>query len=280
MSARRSWRRSLPIACCGAAALLSCERSPAPGAAERSADAAADGRALGEIRIAAASDLRSALDELVGAYWSANPGVTITVSYGSSGNLYSQLANRAPFDLFLSADMEYPRRLVEAGLAMPESLFEYGRGRLVVWMRNDSPVDPTTLGIEALAQPSVRTVAIANPEHAPYGRAAMEAFESLGVIDRVRPRLVRGESVSQAAQFVDSGAADAAVLALSLASGPGLRSRGRSWQIPESAHRPLVQGGVVLPWANDPAAAMRFREFMTGPRGRSILARYGYDAPS
>src|SRR5262249_16120402 len=149
------------------------------------------------------------------AFHAANPKLKVTPTYGSSGNFYSQLTHEAPFDVYLSADIEYPRKLIAANLADGE--FLYGVGRIVVWVPKASPLDVEKLGIEALADPSVRKISSANPAHAPYGRAAEAAMKKLGVYEAVQERLVLGENIAQTAQFVESGAADVGVIALSLA---------------------------------------------------------------
>ncbi|GBC86341.1 Molybdate-binding periplasmic protein [bacterium HR12] len=229
------------------------------------------------LRIAAAADLRYALEELVEAFEAEHPEVEVTVSYGSSGTLLAQLENGAPFDLCLSADVSYAERLQEEGLTMRDGVFAYAVGRIVVWVPADSPLDAEGLGMEALLQPSVRAVAIANPDHAPYGRAAVAAMRSLGVYGRVRDRLVLGENVAQTAQFVQTGAADVGIIALSLALAPG--AEGRWWEIPADAHPPILQGGAIMRWARDPDAARAFVALLLGPEGRAILARYGFEEP-
>lgn len=230
-----------------------------------------------DLAIAAAADLRYAMDELVRAFEAEHPGTTVSVSYGSSGTLFSQLENEAPFDLYLSADVSYAERLREEGLVMREGVFTYAVGRIAVWVPADSPLDVERLGMEALLQPSVRTVAIANPEHAPYGRAAVAAMRSFGVYGRVRDRLVLGENIAQTAQFVQTGAADVGIIALSLALAPG--ADGRWWEVPADAHPAILQGGAVMRWARDPEAARAFVALLLGAEGRAILARYGFEEP-
>lgn len=231
------------------------------------------------VRIAAAADLRFALEEVIAEFKKGEPDITIEATYGSSGNLWTQLANGAPFDMFFSADRAYAHRLVEQQLADADSEFVYGIGQIVVWVPNASPLDLDKIGIRAVADEGVRKVAIANPEHAPYGRAAEAAFRSLGVYDQVRDRLVLGENIAQAAQFVESGAAEVGVIALSLAMAPTMREKGRYWQVPLDAYPRLEQAGVVLKAASDPDAARRFRALVISPRGREILARYGFFQP-
>lgn len=236
--------------------------------------AATDGSIL---RIAAAADLRFTLPELLRAYRAAHPGVRVTVSYGSSGTLAAQLENRAPFDVYLSADLAYARRLETAGLVAPDGLFAYARGRIVVWVRQDSPLEVERLGLRVLLDPAVRKIAIANPEHAPYGRAAVAALQRAGMMERVKDRLVLGENIAQTAEYVSSGAADVGIIALSLALAPG--ADGRYVTIPSELHPPIVQGGAILRWASDPAAARAFVDLLLGPGGREVLARYGFEVP-
>jgi len=192
---------------------------------------AAPQRALaGDIAVAAASDLNFALKELA-ADFEKRTGTHVKLTLGSSGNLYSQIQNGAPYDLYLSADVRYPHKLIESGHARPDSLYRYAIGRIVVWAPKSSPV-AVERGLDALLDPAIRKIAIANPKHAPYGRAAVAAMESFKVHDRVKDRLVLGENVSQAAQFVESGAADIGIVALSLALAPGMKASGKYWEIP------------------------------------------------
>jgi molybdate transport system substrate-binding protein len=231
------------------------------------------------VRIAAAADLKFALDDLLGEFRRAHPGTRVEATYGSSGNLFAQLNNRAPFDLFLAADADYPRRLAEGGLAGRDDLFTYAVGHLVVWAPKGSKLDVEKQGVQVLLDPAARKVAIANPAHAPYGRAAEAALRSLGLYDRVKDKLVLGENIAQAAQFVQSGAADVGVLALSLARAPGLREEGRYKELPAEAYPRLNQGGVILSWARDRPAAEAVRAFLTGAEGRAVLRRYGFSLP-
>jgi molybdate transport system substrate-binding protein len=230
------------------------------------------------LSIAAASDLRYALDELVGLFKKDHPEIGVAASFGSSGNFFAQLSSGAPFDVFLSADVAYPRRLVEAGLTLPDSAFVYGVGRLALWVPASSPL-AIDGGLRVLADPAVKRVAIANPAHAPYGQAAEAAMRTAGVLPAVKSKLVLGESVSQALQFVQSGSADAAVVALSLASAGPASSAGRYWSVPEEMHPRLEQGGVIMRTAARPDAARAFRAFMLSETARATLARYGFQAP-
>ena len=257
-----------------AALLSACDREPVDAPAPSSRPSA--GR---EVRVAAASDLKFALEAVSAAFRKKHPDVAITPTYGSSGNFYAQLSNDAPFDLFLSADVAYPQKLIEHGKGSPDSLFRYAVGRIVVWVPNESKLDVRPRGLEALADPSVKKIAIANPKHAPYGRAAEAAMRHAGVYERVKDRLVLGENVAQAAQFVQSSSADVGVVAHSIAVSPAMRDAGRSWEVPAEAHPWIEQGGVVLTWAKDRDAANAFKQFMVGGEGRAILKSYGFADP-
>lgn len=238
-------------------------------------------RPVGEptIRVAAAADLKFALDEVITEFQRQYPQITVRVSYGSSGSFFAQLSQRAPFDIFFSADRAYPRRLIEQGLALPETEFPYAVGRIVLWVPRSSALAVETLGVRALLEPTVKKIAIANPRHAPYGRAAEAALQSLLVYDTVGEKLVYGENVVQAAQFVQSGAAQIGVVALSLALAPTLRDQGRLWEFPPESYPRLEQGGVVLSWVRDRESTQLFREFVLSSRGREIFKRYGFLLP-
>jgi molybdate transport system substrate-binding protein len=227
------------------------------------------------VRIAAASDLRFALDEIVTAFRALHPNTLVEPVYGSSGNFFAQIREGAPFDIFLSADSEYAQRLHGEGIGGRP--FNYAIGRLALVVRKESGLDPKGLG-DLLRSPAIRRLAIANPAHAPYGRAAEAALRTWRIYDLVAPRLVRGDSVSQAAQFIDTGNAQAALVALSLVKG---KSDGLVFaEVPESAHPPLDQAGLILKRTTAPEAARAFQAFLTGEAGRGILARYGFGLPA
>jgi molybdate transport system substrate-binding protein len=232
-----------------------------------------------EVRAAAAADLKFAFDELAAAFQAKHPGITVKSTYGSSGNFFTQISGDAPFDLFLSADVDYPRKLIDKGKAVKDSDFIYAIGHLVVWVPSGSPLDVNQLGLRAVAEPGIRKVAIANPRHAPYGRAAEAALKHAGLYDAVKDRLVLGENVAQAAQFADSGAADIGVFALSLALAPTMRDRGRFVEVPADTYPRLEQGGVILTSAKDPDAVQLLRDFLIGDDGRAILDNYGFRRP-
>ena len=230
-----------------------------------------------EIRVAAAADLKFAMDELSEKF-EKQTGMKVSVTYGSSGNFFSQLQNGAPFDLFFSADIEYPRKLESAGLAEPQTLYEYAIGRIVIWTPADAKVDVTREGWKSLLDASVAKIAIANPEHAPYGRAAVAALQKAGIYESVKAKLVYGENISQAAQFVQSGNAQAGIVAKSLAVSLAMRD-GKRWEIPADMHPALEQGAVILKDAKNKDAARAFLEFVKSPSGRAILKNYGFEVP-
>ena len=231
-----------------------------------------------EITIAAASNLNFAFREIATEYEKAS-GDQVRLTFGSSGNFYAQIQNGAPFDLFFSADIEYPQKLEEAGLTLPGSLYQYAIGRIVLWTGHESRID-VTKGIEALREPTVKKVAIANPKHAPYGRAAVAAMEYFKVYDQVKDKLVLGENISQAAQFIESGACDIGIIALSLAVTPAMKSKGMYWEIPAGAHQPLEQAVVILKSSKQQESAKQFLAFLKGVQGQEIMKRNGFTQPN
>lgn len=231
-----------------------------------------------EVRVAAAADLQFALPDVFRAAGRSIAGIRPVVIYGSSGSIHAQIENGAPFDLFLSADADYPLRLAEKGLA-DGPVFLYAVGRLAVWVPSASRLDVDALGLRALLARSVRKVAIANPRHAPYGRAAEAALRRLGVWSGVQEKLVLGESVAQAAQFAQSGAADAGILALSLVLSPRMTGAGRWAEVPRDAYPRMDQGGIVLRHARDLAGARALRDALLSPRGREVLVSRGFSLP-
>jgi molybdate transport system substrate-binding protein len=231
------------------------------------------------LRVAAAADMRFAMDEIIETFRQKYPAVRVEVTYGSSGNFYAQLSSHAPFDIFFSADVDYPRRLIREGAALADTEFLYGLGRLVVWVPRASPIDVEKLGMQSLLDSRVKKIAIANPRHAPYGRAAVEAMKNTGVYDQVKDRIVFGDSVMQTAQFIESGAADIGLISHSLVLAPTLRDKGRYWEVPVGAYPPREQGGVILSWARDNSAAKALRDFVLSEGGKAILRRYGFRLP-
>jgi molybdate transport system substrate-binding protein len=232
----------------------------------------------GTVTVAAAADLMYAMNEIAANFEKAT-GCSVRVSTGSSGNFLSQIENGAPFDVFFSADIEYPRKLEAEGLAVPGSTYLYAVGKIVLWVRNDSRLD-INKGFAALRDPAVQKVAIANPQHAPYGRAAEEALRRAGVYDAVKDRFVLGENISQAAQFVESGNADAGILALSLVLSPGLKEKGRFWRVPEDLYTSIQQGAVVVRASQNRQGAQAFLEYVKTPATAALLERCGFVLPA
>ena len=230
------------------------------------------------LTVAAASDLQSALPAIASQFEKAT-GQPVRLAFGSSGNFFAQIQNGAPFDLFFSADIDYPRRLESSGKAERGSLYEYAVGRIVLWTRSDSGIDVQRGGLAALADARVRRIAIANPEHAPYGRAAVAALRHEHLYDRVKDKFVIGENISQTAQFADSGSADVGLLALALARSPALTKTGTYVEIPESWHPPIEQAAVVLASSRQKALARQFLEYLKQPDVVRILRSYGFAAP-
>jgi molybdate transport system substrate-binding protein len=230
-----------------------------------------------ELAVAAASDLNFAIKDLITEYEKAT-GNRVKLSLGSSGNFYAQIQNGAPFDLYFSADIGYPRKLEEAGLTVPGSLYRYAVGRIVLWTNHTSHRD-VSKGFELLRDPTIKKIAIANPKHAPYGRAAVAAMQHFNVYDEAKDRLVLGENISQAAQFTESGACDVGVIALSLALAPTMTAAGTYWEIPAEAHPPLEQGAAILKSSKQQKTAQQFLEFMQGAPGQEIMRRYGFTLP-
>jgi molybdate transport system substrate-binding protein len=230
-----------------------------------------------EIHVAAAADLKFAMPDVVYQF-EKQTGAKVDVTYGSSGNFFFQLQNGAPFDLFFSADVDYPRKLESAGLAEPGTFYLYAVGRIAIWTPADTKVDVARQGWKALLDPGVERIAIANPEHAPYGRAAVAALQRAGIYEQVKAKLVYGENISQAAQFVQSGNAQAGIVAMSLAVSPGMKE-GQWWEIPADLHPSIEQAVIVLKSSKNKAGARSFLRFMNSEAGRATLSKYGFTFP-
>jgi molybdate transport system substrate-binding protein len=236
--------------------------------------------ALGQpITVAAAADLTGALGEIAANYQKAT-GQEVKLSFGASGNLTSQIRNGAPFDLFFSADEDYPKKLVDAGLADANSIYRYAMGRLVLWVPASSSLDIEHRGLRSLLDPSVTKIAIANPQHAPYGRAAEAALKHEGIYDSVASKLVLGENVSQAAQFVESGNAQVGLVALSHALAPHMKDKGRYWQVPSADYPVLNQAAVLISKSVNKKRAQAFLEFVKSADVVSLLQHYGFSVGS
>ena len=233
----------------------------------------------GQITIAAASDLKFAMDEIAASFRKAHPGDIVEVVYGSSGNFHAQIQQGAPFDLFFSADIAYPRELARRGLAASE-VKPYAIGRIVLW---SASLDATQMTLASLADPKITRIAIANPKHAPYGKRAEEALRAAGVWEKVEPKLVYGENIAQTAQYVQTGNAQVGVIALSLAVNPELKGKlggkGGYWLIPDNLHQPLEQGFLITKRAAGNPLARSFADFMSTPPIRAIMTRYGFVLP-
>ena len=230
-----------------------------------------------EIRVAAASDLSFVLQE-IGARFQKETGHTVKFSFGSSGNFFAQIQNGAPFDLFFSADLGYPRELEAAGLAEPGTFYRYATGQIVLWVPAGSRLD-VSKGLSVLLDPGVHTIAIANPRHAPYGRAAVAALQHEKLYEKLQGKLVLGENISQTAQFVESGSADAGILALSLVAAPAMKGRGRYFEIPQGDYPPIEQAAVILRSSKHKQTARQFLEYLKKPESVALLQHYGFALP-
>ena len=234
--------------------------------------------AVPTVRVAAAANLKFALDEVAARLARRQSSIRVEATYGSSGSMHAQLRQRAPYDVYLAADVEYPRDLVSRSIGSDGDLFTYAVGRIVVWVPNRSMLTIERDGLGALV--GAARIAIANPRHAPYGKAAEAALRNAGIWDRVSGKLALGQNVAQAAQFVQSGAADAGIVAKSLAFAPVMRAAGRFWEIPENTHPRLTQGGLILPWAVSRDGAVRLRDYLLSDEGRQLLAARGFGLPA
>ena len=229
------------------------------------------------VLVAAASDLSYVINAIIPKF-EQSTGHKVKLTLGSSGNFFAQISNGAPFQVFLSADVNYPRQLEKAGRAETGSTYIYALGKIVLWVPNSSKIDIQAKKLQSLLDPSIRKISIGNPEHAPYGRAAVEAMERAGVYDAVKSKLVYGENISQAAQFVQSGAADIGIIALSLALGESMRASGKYWEVPSDMYTSMEQGAALIKPAT--AASRAFYEWMRRPESREILSRYGFALPT
>lgn len=226
----------------------------------------------GHIRVAAASDLKFAMDEIVAGFLKEFPDEKVDVTYGSSGKFSTQIRQGAPLDLYFSADIVYPQQLAAEGFAS-SPVYPYAVGRIVLWSIKHN------LKLTDLIDRSVKNVAIANYRHAPYGQRAKEALESIGVWDMIVDKLVMGDNIAQTAQFVETGAADAGVVALSLVMSPSLRDKGHWILIDENFHQPLIQGFIITRHGGENKLAGVFAEHMKKTAVVEILEKYGFTLP-
>jgi molybdate transport system substrate-binding protein len=231
-----------------------------------------------EITIAAAADLQSVMQD-VSARFQKETGKTVKLIYGSSGNFFQQIQNGAPFDMFFSANVDFPKKLEAAGLTEPGSFYQYATGKIVLLVPNDSKIDVSS-GLQSLLNPAIKKVAIANPQHAPYGQAAVAAMKKENIDDKIADKLVLGENISQTASFVLSGAADAGVVALSLALSPSMKDKSRYVEIPNSDYPPIEQACVILKSSQQRAVAREFLNLIKTPAIAELFRNYGFDVPS
>jgi molybdate transport system substrate-binding protein len=230
-----------------------------------------------EITVAAAADLTFAFRD-VAVKFQQQTGNQVKLSFGSSGNFFSQIQNGAPFDLFFSADVSYAKKLDDAGLTEPGTLYQYAVGKIVLWAPSGSKLDLSS-GLRVLRDPAIRKIAIANPEHAPYGRAAVEAMRHEGIYDEVKDKIVLGENISQTAQFVQSGNAEIGIIALSLAVAPAMKDKGKYFEIPAADYPAIEQAAVILKSSKKKDLARKFVSYLKTPATTALMERYGFAVP-
>jgi molybdate transport system substrate-binding protein len=229
------------------------------------------------LRIAAAADLQPLLPNILTEF-TAQTGIHAEASYQSSATLATQVINGAPFDVFMAADLSFPQRVVAAGLAEETQPIVYAQGTLVLWTRNDSPFK--NLSMDTLKDAALKSIAVANAEHAPYGRAAQAALQHLGLFDTLKPKLVVAENIAQTAQYVYSGNAELGFISLTSASTQRLKTSGHYVLVPRDAYPPILQGAVIVKHTGaDSAAAHRFLDFMASPAVVHELEAGGLAAP-
>ena len=229
------------------------------------------------IRVFAAADLQFALRELADIYMKKYPEDKIELIFGSSGKGFAQIKAGAPYHIFFSADMKYAEELYKEGYAITKPK-PYAIGRIVLWTRKDSGLAPSKFP-EVLLDPRVKRIAIANWDHAPYGKASKEALEAYGVFQKVKDKLVIGENIAQTASYIRSGAADLGFIALSLAKAPELEMVGRCWLVPEDKHKRILQGYVITKEGQKFVSARRFYEFVASKEARKVFTKYGFLLP-
>jgi molybdate transport system substrate-binding protein len=229
----------------------------------------------GKITVAAAADLKFAMDEIIDGFKTSHPGNEVEVIYGSSGKFHTQIQQGAPYDLFFSADIVYPRELVKQGLAASEAR-PYAVGRIVLWSNS---MDATKMTLANLTDPRISRIAIANPKHAPYGRRAEEALKASGLWDTVQRKLVFGENIAHTTQFVQTGNAQVGIIALSLAVNPELSKKGGYYLISDKLHKPLEQGFIVTKCGANKPLAKRFADYLSSKQARGVMMKYGFVLP-
>jgi molybdate transport system substrate-binding protein len=231
------------------------------------------------VTIAAAADLTYCIEDLNRSYQQSHPDTELRLSIGSSGNFSTQIQNGAPFDVFLSADIQYPKNLASTGFVDPSTLAVYAVGRIVLWTTKPDTVN-LDRGIDILRdRAAVRKIAIANPEHAPYGRAAKAILENSGIWTEVQDRIVQGENIAQTAQFVQTGNVDAGFVALSLLSSPNLKHIGRYIEIDPKLYPKLEQAMVLTTTGSKRPAVRAYFQFLQSQAARKIFDQYGFTLP-
>ena len=228
-----------------------------------------------KVTIAAAADLKFAMDDIVTAFKTSNPGEEIDVIYGSSGKFQAQIRQGAPYDLYFSADISFARELEKAGFSA-SAVKPYAVGRIVLWSASR---DATKMTLDSLIDPKITRIAIANPKHAPYGKRAEEALRASGLWDKLESKLVYGENIAHTAQFVQTGNAQVGIIALALAVNHVLAGRGGYWLVPDTLHTPLEQGFIITQRATGNASAKSFADFMVGKQARAVMDSYGFALP-
>jgi molybdate transport system substrate-binding protein len=226
------------------------------------------------LSLAAAADLQPVLPPILASF-EQQSGIHVVASYQSSSTLATQIVQGAPFDLFMAADLSFPQRVIDARKAEEDHPIPYARGTLVLWTRNDSGI--TTLTLDALHNSAIRTIAIANPEHAPYGRAAQAALEHVGLLADVKPRFVVAENIAQTAQYADSGNALVGFLSLTSALTPRLSADGHFIRVPADDYPPILQGAVVIRGSAGATAAHQFLDYLRRPEIAHLLATSGLE---
>jgi molybdate transport system substrate-binding protein len=231
-----------------------------------------------EITVAAAADLQFAMQDIA-ARFQKETGKAVKLIYGSSGNFFQQIPNGAPFDMFFSANLDYAKRLETAGLADSGSYYQYARGKIVIWVPKESKIDLSS-GMQVLRNPSVQKIAIANPQHAPYGQAAVAAMQKEDVYEKVKDKFVLGENIAETASLVVSGSADVGIVALSLALSPNMKDKGRYVEVPSGEYPPIEQACVILGSSKNKETARQFLSFIKTAAAADTLRRYGFDVPN
>lgn len=229
-----------------------------------------------KINIAAAADLKFAMDEIVAKFREVNAKDDVDVIYGSSGKFYTQVQQGAPYDLYFSADIAFPRELARSGFSFSE-VIPYAFGRIVLW---SATMEANKMSLDSLTSSKISHIAIANPKHAPYGKRAEEALRASRLWERVEPKLVYGENIAHTAQFVQTGNAQVGIIALSLALNPALANKGGYWLIPDTLHAPLEQAFIITKRAQGNDLAKKFADYMRSSATRTIMTKYGFVLPN